>query len=164
MHGPDVVLSLEALDLEPAVLALAGQAVLEDHHGRHDVLALEVGDVEALDPQRRRVEAESLGDLLQGARAGRQVAGALGLVQGEGLLGIALDRLHQVLLVSALGDAQRDVRATALAEPLADRAGVLGQRRDEDFLGDRVALLLAVQLLKRVLDEADGCRRPRPCR
>ena len=47
-----------ALDDEPAVLALARQAVLEDDHRRDDVAALQVGDVEALDPQRRLVQAE----------------------------------------------------------------------------------------------------------
>lgn len=61
VHGADVVLPLAvpdlrvpdaALDLEAAVLAPAGQPVLEDDHGRDDVLALEVGDVEALDAQR----------------------------------------------------------------------------------------------------------------
>ncbi len=153
MHGPDVVLALEGLDLEAAVLALAGQTVLEDHHRGHHVVALEVGDVEALDAQRHRVQAEGLGDLLQGAGAGGQVGGALGLVQGQRLLGVALDRGHQVLLVAALRDAQRDVGPAALREPLLDRFDGVGQGRDQHFLGHGVAALLAVQLLEGVLDE-----------
>ena len=61
----DVVLAVDATDHEPAVLALAGEAVLEDHHRRDDLGALEVGDVVALDPQRRLVEAQRLLDLLE---------------------------------------------------------------------------------------------------
>src|SRR5579875_3638769 len=47
-----------APDREPAVLALAGQAVLEDDHRRDHVRALQVGHVVALDAQRRVVQAE----------------------------------------------------------------------------------------------------------
>ena len=100
VHGRDVVLAVDALDHEPAVLALAGQAVLEDDHRRDHLGALEVGDVVALDPQRHVLEAERLLDLLQRAVAGGQVAGALGLVQGQRLLGVAGDGLLEGLLVA----------------------------------------------------------------
>ncbi|CAM5574116.1 hypothetical protein SMICM304S_11676 [Streptomyces microflavus] len=159
MHRADVVLALEALDLEAAVLALTGEAVLEDHHGGHHVVPLEVGDVVALDAQRSRVQAECLRDLLQGPGAGGQVGGPLGLVQAERLLGVALDRRHEVLLVAALRDAQADLGAPALGEPLGDRLGVLGQGGDQDLLGDGVAALLPVQLLEGVFDEAGGVDR-----
>ena len=66
--------ALDAPDGEPAVLALAGQPVLEDHHRRDDARALQVGHVEALDAQRRLVEAERVLDLLQRAATGREVA------------------------------------------------------------------------------------------
>lgn len=154
VHRPDVVLALEGLDLEAAVLALAREAVLEDHHRRHHVLALEMRDVEALDTQRRAVQGEGLRDLLQGAGAGGQIAGALGLVQDERLLRVAADRLHQVLLVAALRNPQRDLGAPALAQPLADRVRLLRQGGDEDLLGHGVAALLPVELLERVLDQA----------
>src|SRR5690606_32862961 len=62
VYGGDV--AVLGPDREPAVFALAGQAVLEHHHGGDDVLALEVGDVVALDAQRRLVEVERVGDLL----------------------------------------------------------------------------------------------------
>ena len=88
-----VVLPVDALDHEAAVLALAGQAVLEhDHRGDH-LGALEVGDVVALDAQRRVVEPERVLDLLEGLVAGGQVRGALGLVQDQGLAGVAADGL-----------------------------------------------------------------------
>lgn len=154
VHRPYVVLALEGLDLEAAVFALTGEAVLEDHHGRHDVVALEVRDVEALDPQRRAVQVEGLRDLLQRAGAGGEIAGALGLVQDQGLLGVAPDRRHQVLLVATLRNPQGDLGAAALAQPLCDGVRVLRQGGDEHLLGDGVAALLPVQLLKRVLDQA----------
>ena len=75
VHRRDVVLAVDALDHEPAVLALAGQAVLEDHHRGDHLGALEVGDVVALDPQRHLVERQRLLDLLERPVAGRQVAG-----------------------------------------------------------------------------------------
>jgi hypothetical protein len=93
VHGGDVVLAVHALDHEAAVLALAGQPVLEDHHRRDHLGALEVGHVVALDPQWHLVEPECLLDLLQRAVAGRQVAGPLGLVEGERLAGVTGDGL-----------------------------------------------------------------------
>ena len=60
VHRRDVVLAVDALDDEPAVLALAGQPVLEDHHRRDDLGALQVGHVVALDPQRHLVQPERL--------------------------------------------------------------------------------------------------------
>ncbi len=156
MHGTDVVLPGEALDLEPPVLALALQAVLEDDHGGDHVVTLEVRDVVALDPQRGAVQVEGLGDLLQRTRARGQVGGALGLVQREGLLGVALHGLHERLLVAALRDAQRHVRPPAAGQPLLHRLDRLGQRRDQHLLRNRVAALLAVQLLQGVLDQGAG--------
>ncbi len=156
VHGPDVVLPLEALDLEAPVLALALEAVLEDDHGGHHVVALEMGDVVALDPQRGAVQVEGLGDLLQRARAGGEVGGALGLVQHERLLGVALHGLHEGLLVAALRDAQRDARPAPCRQPLLDGLHRVGQCRDKDLLGYGVALLLPVELLECVLDEGAG--------
>ena len=77
-------------------------------------------------------------------------------MEDECLLGIALHGLHQGLLVAALRDAQRDTRPAALGEPLLDRLDRFGQGRDEDLLGDRVTLLLAVELLEGVFDEGSG--------
>ena len=82
-HGPD---------REAAVLRLARQAVLEHDHRGHDVGALQVGHVEALDAQRRLVQAERLLDLGERDAARRQVAGPPQLVQRQRLLGVALRR------------------------------------------------------------------------
>ncbi len=156
VHGADVVLPLEALDLEAPVLALALEAVLEDDHGRDHVLALEVGDVVALDPQRRAVQAERLGDLLQGPGAGGQVGGALGLVQRQRLAGVLGDRLHQRLLVAPLRHPQRDLGAPAPGQPVLHGLHRLGQGGDQHLPGHRVPRLLAVELLQGVFDEAAG--------
>ena len=52
-----------------------GQPVLEDDHAGDHVGALDLRDVVALDAQRRGLQAERLGDLLQRLAAGGQVAG-----------------------------------------------------------------------------------------
>src|SRR5690606_41925814 len=72
------------------------------------------GDVEALDAQRRLGQVQGLLDLLQGPAAGGQVAGPLGAVPGQRLLGVLGHRLQQRLLVAALRDAQVDRKSTRL--------------------------------------------------
>ncbi len=74
-----------AADREPAVLRLARQPVLEDHQAGHDVGALDVADVEALDAQRRLGQPERLLQLLERLAARREVTGPAGLVQDERL-------------------------------------------------------------------------------
>ncbi len=148
--------ALLGLDGETPVFALARQAVLEDHHRRHDVLALQVGDVVALDAQRRLVEVERVGDLLQRLAAGGQVAGAADLVLRQGLLGVALDGLHQRLLVAALGHAHLDAGAALLGQQLGDGLGVGRQVRDEHLAGHRVGAGLAVHLQQELLDQLAG--------
>src|SRR3984957_8957035 len=116
VDGRDVVGAVSALDREPAVLALAGQAVLEHDHRRDHVRTLQVRHVVALDPQRRVVQAEPLLDLVQRLAPGGQVAGPAGLVQGQGLGRGARHGLDQGLLVAALRDPPAD-RAPAAAGP-----------------------------------------------
>ena len=142
-----------APDDEPAVLGLARQAVLEDDHRRDDVGALDVADVEALDPQRRVGQLEGLLELLEGLAAGGEVAGPGHLVPGEGLLGVAADRLHQRPLVAALRDPQVDPVAAEGAEPGGEGLGLGGHDRDEDLarhLVGAVLRLVAVDLLEQV--------------
>ena len=166
MHRGDVVLAVDALDHEAAVLALAGQAVLEDHHRGDHLGALEVGDVVALDPQRHLGQLERLLDLLERLVAGGQVAGPLGLVQHQRLAGVAGDGLLERLLVAALRHPDRapGCRAGRRAAPRAS-SGVRRQRRDQDLARDRVAAGLAgVELEQEVLDQLGRCRPPRPGR
>src|ERR1019366_1760416 len=131
--GGDIIGAVQALDGEPAVLRLAGQAVLEHHHRCDHVSALQVGDVVALDPQRRVVEPERLLDLVQGAAAGGQVAGPPGLVQDQGLRRVPGDGLQQGLLVPALRRPEADPAAAACSEPLLDGRRLRRCYRHEDL-------------------------------
>ena len=152
MHRRHVVLPVDALDDEPAVFALAGQAVLEDDHRRDDLGALEVGDVVALDAQRHLVELEPYLDLLQGAVAGGQVAGALGLVERQRLLGVAGHRLLERLLVAALRHPDLHLAAAQVAEQLLERRDVRRERRHQDLARDRLGVA-GVELEQEVLDQ-----------
>ena len=156
VHGLGAVergMRVVAPDDEPAVLGLARQAVLEDDHRRDDVGALDVADVEALDPQRRVGQLEGLLELLEGLAAGGEVAGPGHLVPGEGLLGVAADRLHQRPLVAALRDPQVHTMAAEGAEPGGQGLGLGGHDRDQDLARDLVGAVLglvAVDLLEQV--------------
>ncbi len=154
VDGADVVLPLDRLDREPAVLALAGEAVLEHDHGRDHVRALQVGDVVALDAQRRLVQLQGVLDLLQRAAAGGEVGRAARLVLLERLVGVARDGLQQGLLVAPPRDAQPHRPAALLGQQLGHGVLVGRQRGDEDLARHRLAL--AVDLDEEVLDEVAG--------
>ncbi len=161
--GADVA-ALGALpDGEPAVLGLAGQAVLEHHQRGHHVGALHVADVHALDAQRRLVKAERVLQLLQRGRARGEVAGAAQLVLRERLLRVALHGLHQRPLVAALRHPQRHPRPAQLRQPVGDGFGVLGQFGHQHLARHRTAAahiglfgqrgLLAVELGQEPADQ-----------
>ncbi len=145
--------ALRALDHETAVLALAGQAVLEHHHRGDHLGALEVGDVVALDAQRNLLEAQRHLDLLQRLVARGQVGGALGLVHDQRLAGIAGHGLLEALLVAALGHPDADPAPPDVAQQRLDGPGVGGQLRDQDLARDLVAVGAAVELEQEVLDQ-----------
>ena len=100
---------------EPAVLALAREAVLEHDHGRDDVGALHVADVEALDAQRCGRQAQLLLQFGERTRTCREVRRALELVLVERLRGVARDGLGERSLVTALRHAQPDPAAAPFA-------------------------------------------------
>ena len=164
----DVTARGAVADLEPAVVGLAGQPVLEhDQRGDH-IGALHVGDVDALDAQRRRVQTERVLDLLQRRRARGQVACPAQLVLGEGLGGVAGDGLGERALVTALRRPELDPRPPQPREPLGQRRDLGGQLRDQDLLGHRLVgvvrglrqrRLLAVELGEEPLDEVRGVGR-----
>ena len=111
LHGGEVVVALDLADLEPAVLRLAGQPVLEDDQRGDHVGALHVRDVDALDPQRCVGQLQGLLQLAERQGAGGEVAGPLHPVAGERLLGVALDGLEQAALVAALRHPQGHLAA-----------------------------------------------------
>src|SRR5690348_13622235 len=132
----DVVGAAGALDREPAVLALARQAILEHDHRRDHVRALEVRHVVALDPQRRVVQAQRLLDLAERLAPGGEVAGPPGLVQRERLAGVPGHGLQQGLLVTAARHPQADRAAAAAGQPLGHGVRVRRQLGHQDLARD----------------------------
>ena len=121
-------------------------------------------DVHALDAQRGVRQLEGLLQLGEGERAGGEVAGPPHPVPGEGLLGVALDGLHQVALVAALGHPQRDLAAAQLLEQLGVDVGVLGELGHQHLAGHGLPRLAdagllvdaAVDLQQELLDQLAG--------
>src|SRR4051794_30356591 len=151
LHRGEVVghAVLEAADREPPVVGLLRRAALEDDHRRDGVRSHQVRDVEALDPQRQRVEAELLLQRVQ--RLDPLLAAALGLelLLLERELGVAFGKLEQAALVAALGRAHFDPRAPPLAEHLGEDLEVLRDLLlDDDLRRDRhlVAVVLEHEL------------------
>ena len=69
-HGHEVIavagLDAAAADLVFAVMLLRGQTIDEHHLGGHGIAALDVTDVVALDPSRRRLQFQQLSQILGG--------------------------------------------------------------------------------------------------
>ena len=78
--------------------------------------ALEVADVVALDAQRRRRQAERVGELLERGQRLALVGQPARLLAGERLGRVAGRELHQLALLAALRDAQVDRAAAPLGE------------------------------------------------
>ena len=98
-----------SLHLEAAVVGLARVAVAEDDHRGDDVGRAEVRDVEALDADRRDVEAERLAQALQALAARSSRALGATLLAFERQRGVALGQLEELALLAALGRAQLDL-------------------------------------------------------
>ena len=112
-------------DPEPAVVGLLRRAALEDDHRGDRVLAADVGDVEALDPDRQRVESRAR----PAARRARRRAGCGGAPGAAGPGRAPATRCASASsrsrrLVAALGDPDLD-RAAA---PSRERLGEHGAR------------------------------------
>ena len=136
----DVVLAVDAPDHEPAVLALAGQAVLEDHHRGDHLGALEVGDVVALDPQRHLVGSPSACWISSSARL-RVVRSLARLVLWSASDWAALRATvsWRVRLSPRCGTRIRTRLPRRSRQQLLEHVGVGRQRRDQHLARDRVA-------------------------
>ena len=81
-------------------------------------------------------------------------------MQHEGLLGVAGDGRHQRALVAAPRHPQVHPAPAQPGQPGAQGLGVVGEHRDQDLAGHRlapaVAHLVAVDLLEEVLDQVAG--------
>ena len=116
--------------------------------------AHQVRDVEALDPQRQRVEPERLLQAVE--RLDALLAAALGLelllVEREPR--VALGELEDAALVAALGGAHLDRGAAPLGQRLGQRVAVVDLVLDDDLRRDRhrVAVVLQQELLGDLAD------------
>ena len=100
----EVVRAADGLDPEPAVLARAWLAVLEDDHAPDRFAATEVADVVALDPERRPRQAEGLRQLLQRRQGLALVSQPARLLAGQRLRGVARGQRQQLPLLASLRD------------------------------------------------------------
>src|SRR3954451_7620650 len=151
LHGGEVVghALLPAAHVEAPVVGLLRRAAFEDDHRRDLVGAHQVGDVEALDAQRQRVEPQ--GVLQPVERLDALLAAALGLqaLLVERQQRVALGQLEDPPLVAALGGPDLDLGPAALTERFGQRIALLDVLLDDDLRWDRhlVAVVLQQELL-----------------
>ena len=134
-HRGEVVLALLAAHRELAVVRLLRDAVLEHDHRADDLLALDVRDVEALDPDRQRLEVQHLAQLLERLDAARRLRLGDERLRRERELGVLLRELLQPPLLAALGRAHLDARAAQLGEELLERRRVARRRAGTSICG-----------------------------
>ena len=136
---------LDRLDPEPAVLAGARLAILEDDHAADRFAALEVADVVALDAQRRPGSPSAAGELLERGERLALVGQPAGLLARERLAGVPRRQGEQLALLAALRDAQVDGPAAGSeGRPRGRRKSATGRRQVDlarDRAGARVVLL-----------------------
>ena len=114
-------------------MRLSRDAVLEDDHRADDLVALGVRDVEALDPQRQRLEVERLAELFERLDAAQALRLRDDRLGGERELGVLLRELLKAALLAALGRAHLDARAAELGEEAGEGREVAEPARDEDL-------------------------------
>ena len=135
VHCGIVVLVLHALELEALVFAFFRLAVLEDHHGGHDVGPGDVGDVVGLHP----VQAGQAQHLAQQAEGAAQA-----LLPGRDALrllpGIPLGNLHEADVVAPLGCADVDALAQLLLDQRLEQRRILHGRGQQDLLWHHLPL------------------------
>src|SRR5450759_755290 len=127
----EVVGSWNELDLEMTVVIVARPTVLEDDHRPDRRVALEVGDVVALDALGRRLQVESLSQ--RGEHRLRAAAVVVGLdAQLLELLGGCFGELKDKgSFAPALRNLDRHRSATLLSQPAREQVGLVdGPRQD----------------------------------
>ena len=135
LHRGKVVLAVDGPDLEPSVVGLLRQPILEDHHGGNRVSALNRGDVVALDPQRRARHPEVLLQVAQGMSPSVVVRLTFQAMPGKLLASVRLSRLHQPPLGAPLGHPQRNPPLSAVLEPVSPHLWIIGQLLHQDLAG-----------------------------
>ena len=118
-HGGVVVRPLDRADLEFAVVAALGPAVLVDHHGAHGFHAAGVGDIEGLDAP-DAVQADEPAHLVHGSDGAQLLLLDALLILGEHQSRVSGRQLHQTLLLALLGHHDLHLLPPPFGEPAAD--------------------------------------------
>ncbi len=120
----DVVLAVEAAHGERAVVRVLRLPVHEHDHRRDDRLALDVRDVEALDPQRQALEVQALAELLERSDAAQPLGLAARGVRSSATRAFSRRELDEAALLATRRRPHFDARAAPLREELGDRLRV----------------------------------------
>ena len=149
-HRGEVVLAVEALHAELAVVRLLRHRVLKDHHRSDDVLPLNVGDVEALDTEGRDSRSSTSRSSSSASTRRSRRCSVWCVSDGERDLGVLGGELLQAPLLATLRRPHLDARAATLGEELLERGEVAGTPRDDDLRRDarRRAVVLDAELLQ----------------
>ena len=153
-HRREVVLVVERLHLEAAVVGALGDAVFHHDHRRDDLGALDVRDVEALDAQRRlgQTRAPPAARRARGrARCDPTRAAACAAGTLSRALSIAVSSSSR--LPPRCGTRMRTLEPRLRREELLVELEVLGLDRHEDLLGHVFTPRVGVELLDDPRDE-----------
>ena len=144
-HGREVIHAGLAPHAELAVVGFPGDAVREDHH-RADVLrAHGRRDVEALDPDRQRLQVQGFAELLQRLVPAQALLLRDGRLRLQHVPRVLRGQFLQPALLSALGDPDVDAGAAPLGEELREGRHVAGVSRDDDLRRDRGSAAVVLQ-------------------
>jgi hypothetical protein len=132
-HRREVVLAVEPFHGERSVVRLLRLGVDEHRHRGDDVAALEVRDVEALDPDREALEVERLPQALERLDPAQPLLLCGGRLVRERQLRVLGGELRQALLLSASRSSHLDRRTAELREEAREalRVGQVG--RDDEL-------------------------------
>ena len=150
LHGRQIVVAGDVAEAEPAVLRLAGQGVLHDHHRAHVVLPAEVAHVVALDAQRGVGQAQVLLQLVERPGAAVVVAGPLEAVALQGVGCVLAGGLGETPLGAPLRHPDLHLRAPQAPQPVGVHVLASGQLRHQHRL----------RIAQRVLLEVDALQHP----
>ena len=134
-HCGEVILACDLLDLELAVIRLAGQAILKHHHRADGVASLDRGDVVALDPQRWLIELEDLLEIVERPRPRVVIGVPPHAVAPKLFVGVVDRGLQDPAFRSAHRDPQRHRSLSALDKPCLPQFVIFRQFLNEDRSG-----------------------------
>ena len=127
------------LKLIAAVVRFLRGPIFENDQRSHDVSALEVRNIGALDAERRLCHAQVFLDCFDGSATGCEVPGSPQFVLVEGLGSITNDGVHEGSFVTTLRNANVNVRTPQPRQILTDLRDVLGLLHNQDLTRYRLS-------------------------